>query len=263
MLTSNAIRILLVEDHWRMRESIKNGLSKYDSLQFVAEAENSQEAFAHLESKPVDLVIMDYQLTNESLWGVELTKEILKRFPNIKIIFWSVNIREVDIMSAMKVGAHGYLSKLETNEDLKLAIDKILHGESVWPGDLAAKVQMKRKLTPMKMRVVALLAQGKILKQIAYELLHDEYNNKIRKFGVQRVLNESGSFETYLMEKCQKSPRKDEKSGSLDKKTRWDSRKRTVEGYANSIKKWFGAKSLCMLGKKIIEEGRLEYRRVK
>ena len=111
------------------------------------------------------------------------------------------------------------------------------------------------------MRVVALLAQGKILKQIAYELLHDEYNNKIRKFGVQRVLNESGSFEAYLMERNEKSKKNDTKQEKTYK-TRWDSRKRTVEGYTNSIKKWFGAKSLCILGKKIVEEGRLEYRRI-
>lgn len=263
MLANNAIRILLVEDHWRMRESIKSGLSKYKSLQFVAEAENSQEALIHLESEPIDLIIMDYQLTNESLWGVELTKEILKKFPDIKIIFWSVNVREVDIISAMKVGAHGYLSKLETNTKLKEAIDTVLQSGVVWPSDLSTQIRKKKKLSPMKMRVVALLAQGKIFKQIAYELLHDEYDNKIRKFGIQRVLKESGSFEAYLMEKCQKPAGRDEKNGNLDKKTRWDSRKRTVEGHANSIKKWFGAKSLCMLGKKIIEEGRLEYRRVK
>ncbi|UJP06664.1 MAG: hypothetical protein LZF84_06265, partial [Nitrosomonas sp.] len=65
----------------------------------------------------------------------------------------------------------------------------------------------------------------------------------------------------YIMQKCTFSKIGGEK---LEKrsKTRLDSRKRTVEGYATTIKKWFGAKSLCMLGKKIIQEGRLEYRRI-
>lgn len=261
MSAENLTRILLVEDHWRMRESIRSGLSTYENLQFVAEAENSCQAFKHLESKYIDLVIMDYQLTNDSLWGIELTKEILEKYPGIKIIFWSVNTREVDMISAMKIGAHGYLSKEEADGAVKKAIDKVMQGGTIWPSDLESRIEKKKKLSPMKMKVTELLFQGKGYKQIAYDLLACEYDKKIKKLGIDRVLKEFGSFEKYIMQKCTYSQRNDKKQEECSK-TRWDSRKRTVESYAKPIKKWFGAKSLCMLGRKIIEEGRLEYRRI-
>ncbi len=261
MSAENLIRILLVEDHWRMRQSIKSGLSTYENLQFVAEAENSCQAFNCLESNYIDLVIMDYQLSNDSLWGIELTKEILKRYPGIRIIFWSVNTREVDIISAMEVGAQGYLSKVETDDEVKKAIDTIMQGGTVWPFDLESRIEKRKKLSPMKMRVTELLFQGKGYKQIAYDLLACEYDKKIKRLGIDCVLKESGSFEKYIMQKCIHPQRNDEKQEKCSK-TRWDSRKRTVESYAKPIKKWFGAKSLCMLGRKIIEEGRLEYRRI-
>lgn len=261
MSAKNSIRVLLVEDHWRMRESIKSGLSMYENLQFVAEAENSYQALKCVRSNYIDLIIMDYQLTNDSLWGIELTKEILKKHPRIKIIFWSVNTREIDMISAMKVGAQGYLSKEETDGEVKKAIDTVMRGGAVWPFDLKSRIERKKKLSPMEMKVTELLFQGKGYKQIAYDLLVCEYDKKIKKFGIGRVLKEFGSFEKYIMQKCTRSHGNDEKQEKCGK-TRWDSRKRTVESYAKPIKEWFGAKSLCMLGRKIIEEGRLEYRRI-
>lgn len=261
MSSENITKILLVEDYWLIRKSIKSGLNKYGSLRFVAEAENSYQALERLESMSIDLIIMDYQLTDDSLWGVELTKEILKKYPKVKIIFWSIHTREVDVISAMKVGAHGYLSKQRTDDEIKVAIDKVMRGEAVWPVDLESKIQKRKGLSPMKMKVIGLLSQGMGYKQIAYDLLIEEYNKKINRFGVDRVLEEFGTFDKYIMQKCTFSKIGVEK---LEKrsKTRLDSRKRTVEGYATTIKKWFGAKSLCMLGKKIIQEGRLEYRRI-
>lgn len=258
MTLENITKILLVEDYWLMRKSIRNGLSVYENLQLVAEAENSYQALEHLESISIDLIIMDYQLANDSLWGVELTKEILKKHPKIKIIFWSIHTREVDVISAMKVGAHGYLSKQRTDDEIKVAIDKVMQGGTAWPFDLESKIQKKKGLSPMKMKVIELLSQGMGYKQIAYDLLIEEYNKKISRFGVDRVLEEFGTSDKYIMQKCTCSQR----NGEERSKTRLDSRKRTVEGYATTIKKWFGAKSLCMLGKKIIEEGRLEYRRI-
>ncbi len=261
MSLENITKILLVEDYWLIRKGIKDGLGENGNLRIVAEAENSHQAFEHLRSMSIDLIIMDYRLNDNSLWGVELTKEILKKYPKIKIIFWSIYTREVDVISAMKVGAHGYLSKQRTDSEIKEAIDKVMKGETTWPIDLEGEIHKKKGLSPMKMKVIELLLQGMGYKQIAYNLLIDEYNKKIINLGECRVLEEFGTSDKYIMQKCTFSRKNGEK---LEKrsKIRLDSRRRTVEGYATSIKKWFGAKSLCMLGKKIIEEGRLEYRRI-
>ncbi|UJP04870.1 MAG: response regulator transcription factor [Nitrosomonas sp.] len=261
MPAEKVINIMLVEDHWLVRESIRNGLSKYGNIRFVAEAENGDQVFKHLKTKAVDLILMDYQLPDYSLWGIELSKKILKQFPQIKIILWSIHTREEDIISAMRVGCHGYLSKQKTNDEIKNAIDKVMHGEKIWPLDLVNQIEQKR-LSPMKMKVTALLVQGKCYKQIAYDLLKEEYSKKISRLGAEHVLREFGSFEKYIMQPGNRTHSQHHHRENL-KKSRWESRKRTVEGYATAIKKWFGAKSLCMLGWKIFEKGRLEYRRTK
>ena len=95
--TINTIKFLLVEDDWRLRDSLLHGLAKNPKLRCVATADSGQQALVHLRTQEIDLVIMDYALNDHGLWGVELTRDIHKQFPEIKILFWSAHIREVDL----------------------------------------------------------------------------------------------------------------------------------------------------------------------
>ena len=61
------IKILLIENEWRMRKSLQEGLAADANLQIAAIAENGREALGYLKSQAIDLVIMDYELDDHGL----------------------------------------------------------------------------------------------------------------------------------------------------------------------------------------------------
>lgn len=174
-------KILLVEDTEWMGETLINNLQKIDqNLQFAPVAENGRQALETLRASgsEVNLVIMDYKLGERSRWGVELTKDIVKEFPEMKIIFWSTHINKIDLINAKNAGAHGYMPKETTFKDVKDAIDRVMRGEEAWLTENSGKKPIEEELTPMEIKVLTLRASGKSDKQIATFLLEKEFNKK-------------------------------------------------------------------------------------
>lgn len=220
------IKILLIEDNPRMQESLRNGLQGIDSnLQFVAETGNGKKAFEILRATKIDLVIMDYELEKESRWGAELTKDIIKQFTDIKIIFWSVNTRPVDVEKAKAAGAHGYIPKESTDIQIKVAIDKVMDDEEVWLDTNPRLKLTKPELAPKEREVMRQLAKGKSNQQIAIVLLREEFLDSTK--------NEVGFADKY------KNKTIDEYMDEIPDKaefTRFESRTKTVERHLVNIK---------------------------
>lgn len=238
------IKILLIEDNQRMQKSLKNGLQGIDSnLQFVAETGNGKKAFEILQITKIDLVIMDYELEKESRWGVELTKDIVKQFPDIKIIFWSVNTRPVDVEKAKAAGAHGYVTKESTDIEVKIAIDKVMHGEESWLDKNLRLELTKPELTEKEIKVMRQLAKGKSNKQIASALLREEFLGKIEQ--EEELADKYKTIDEYMDE----IP--DEAEAEA---TRFESRTKTVETHLVNIKPKYNGPSRGELIKKAIEE---------
>lgn len=213
------IKILLIEDNPRMQESLKNGLQGIDSnLQFVAETGNGKKAFEILQVTQIDLVIMDYELEKESRWGVELTKDIVKQFPDIKIIFWSVNTRPVDVERAKAAGAHGYVPKESTDNKVKIAIDKVMRGEESW-----LDTNPRLKLTVTEIKVMEQLAKGKTNQQVAIALLREKFLHKTKH--TVEFADKYKTIDKYMDE-----------VDKLTKKTRLESHTKTVEAHKVNIK---------------------------
>lgn len=116
------IKILLIEDDWMHRKSLRELQVIDPRLQIVAEAENDRQALNYLETNSIDLVIMDYQLKGSKRWGVELTEFIRTHYPTIKVIFCSANIRSVDRKAAYEAGACGYIPKEDSIQEIKQQI---------------------------------------------------------------------------------------------------------------------------------------------
>lgn len=246
-LPVNTIQFLLVEDDWRLRDSLLNGLAENPKLFCVATTDSGQQALAHLETHEIDLVIMDYALKDHGLWGVELTREIHKRFPEIKILFWSAHIREVDLEQAKEAGAHGYVSKDKSDQDVIDAIHRIMHGEQVWvtdeskvPGVHAAT----KRLTPKEIKVMELLAEGKQNAQIAYSLLEIDHREMVENFGMDYVTQKYGDLWNFIDEEKLKA------------------RTRTVERHFDNIREKLCIRNRSDLFRLALNEyGKLEIRR--
>lgn len=243
----NTIKFLLVEDDWRLRDSLLHGLAKDPKLQCVATTDSGQQALEHLRTEAIDLIIMDYALNDHGLWGVELTREIHKEFPEKKVMFWSAHIREVDLEQAKEAGANGYVPKDKSDQDVMDAIYRIMRGEHIWITDQLKVLNINggnRKLTETEVKIMELLAEGKSNTQIAYSLLEIEYRRMIEDHGSEYVITSYGNQTDFIdLEKLK-------------------SRTRTVERHFDNIREKLTIRNRNDLFRQAFDEyGKLENRR--
>jgi DNA-binding NarL/FixJ family response regulator len=122
------LRILLGEDHTLVRHGVRRILEHQPDWAVVGEAGDGREAVRlALELQP-DLAILDVAMP--LLNGVEVTRQIVRRVPGIRILALSVYSDEAYVTQALKAGAHGYLLKDSADKDLINAVKSIMAGNS-------------------------------------------------------------------------------------------------------------------------------------
>lgn len=122
-----SIRILVVEDHKIVRESLRSILEKEPDFEVVAEAENGSEAIARAAEFQVDLVLMD--LTLPDMNGMEATRRIVAELPEVRVIALTMHSDKRFITESLKAGAKGYLVKGSETSELLEAIRTVANGD--------------------------------------------------------------------------------------------------------------------------------------
>ncbi len=132
------MRILIVDDHPVIRDGIRTMLENASSERtayHLTEAGNSVETFNALENQSFDVIIMDYQLADTN--GGDLTKEILSRYPKLRILALS-NYDELSFAQHMlQCGGHGYVLKNVDVRELSEAINTVMQGRLYFATHLA------------------------------------------------------------------------------------------------------------------------------
>ncbi len=113
-------KIVLIDDHVLFREGVKRILDFEDSFEVVAEGNDGEEALALVEKHKPDVVLMDINMPHIN--GVQATKKLFSRYPDVKIIILSIHDDENYVTHALKSGAQGYLLKEMDSEALIDAI---------------------------------------------------------------------------------------------------------------------------------------------
>lgn len=130
----NKIRLIVVEDHKILLESISLLLSTIDNLELVGKASNGRDALNLIEKNEVDIVLTDIGMPVMN--GIELTIKIKIFNPKIKVIMLSVSEEGETIKDALRSGASGYIFKSAEKEELELAINTV-YSEKKYYNDLA------------------------------------------------------------------------------------------------------------------------------
>lgn len=128
--------ILLVDDHPMVRAGIKSLLSGNPLIREVEEAEDADECFQKIEKNNYDLIIMDIKMPKKS--GIDVTKEILKKYPSEKILAISMYDEQNFIVKMLQAGAKGYLLKNSSKEELIKAIQTIMEGENYFSSEVSS-----------------------------------------------------------------------------------------------------------------------------
>ncbi len=120
------IRVLLVDDHAMVRQGLRAMLEGYEDVQVVGEAVDGQEAVRLTEQLRPGIVVMDINMPKMN--GIEATREITTRYPNVIVIGLSVNAGDDNHRAMTSAGAVTLLTKEAAVEQLYETMLSILKG---------------------------------------------------------------------------------------------------------------------------------------
>ena len=178
------IRILIAEDHAIVRQSVKIMLEMEPEFIVVGEAEDGEQALKLAEKVDPDLVLMDIRM--EGMDGVEATRKLRERLPSIGVLILTGFGDDAILLQAVEAGAHGFLLKDASADELKKAILRVVSGESHMTPSLLRKLldelavrevshqPAHADLTPREREVLEALARGMSNEEIAGELVISE-----------------------------------------------------------------------------------------
>lgn len=189
-------RIIIVDDHPLFRSALRQTLAGGDPSISVEEAGDLSELSAALDAdRDCDLVLLDLNMPGtRGFSGLLLLRA---QYPEIPVMIVSAVEDGNTIRRAFELGASGYLHKSVGPADIRRAIETVLSGEVYVPEGMeipaedAQSALMRRlaTLTPQQVRVLMMLSDGLMNKQIAYELSISEATVKAHVSAILQKLD--------------------------------------------------------------------------
>ena len=177
---SDAIRVLIVDDHAVVREGLRNFLELQDGIVVVGEAGDGVEALAAAELVRPDVVLMD--LVMPRLGGVGAMRRLRACASEVRVVVLTSFLEDEHLLPAMQAGAAGYLLKNAEPAELARAIRAAHAGKAIIDPTVAARLVAaiadgttppradETRLTRREREVLELIVGGRSNKRIAFEL---------------------------------------------------------------------------------------------
>lgn len=190
-------RVLIVDDQLLFRAGLAGLLETDGRVEVVGQAADGGEALHLVEEVSPDVVLMDLKMG--AMDGVEATRLITARHPEVKVVIVSGFGADSHVIDALRAGAAGFLLKDSRIDSIISSILTVAGGESVMTQTIARRVlqmlavdskQFYDGLTDREVEILRLLAQGLANKQIAYRLrvsdktIRNHISNVYRKLGI-------------------------------------------------------------------------------
>ncbi len=141
---TQAIRVLIVDDHPLLLDGLVATLSADDELEVVGTAGDAQAAVRAARDTGPDLVLLDVGMPGG---GIEAARQIVLASPAIQVVMLTSSENEDDLLAAMEAGARGYVLKGVSGRDLR-AILKSVHAGEVYVAPGLAYVMIKGLTKP-------------------------------------------------------------------------------------------------------------------
>jgi two-component system response regulator DevR len=193
-------RIVLVDDHEVVRLGLKALLERHPHFEVVGEAGSAKEALEQVGKLLPYVVLMDIRLPGSS--GIEACEEILKNYPDVRVIMLTSYAEDDMLFSAIRAGASGYVLKQIGADDLMRAIEAVGRGEALLDPAVTQRVfqEVRRavkeeeasafaNLSQQEKHVLLLVSEGRTNREIAKGLFLGE--GTVRNY-VSSILSKLG-----------------------------------------------------------------------
>ncbi len=175
-------KVLLVDDRPVARLGLAELLSEHGGYSIVGESDGAPEVLDRVAELRPDVVILDISIRHGD--GVELIKRLLARFPDLKILIFSMRDERYFAHRCLEAGAQGYVSKKARPEELVTALGRVLTGEIALSGFMEQRLLQHvvgrrpplasggeiDELSDRELEVFALLGEGMTTREIASDL---------------------------------------------------------------------------------------------
>jgi DNA-binding NarL/FixJ family response regulator len=195
-----AVEIVIADDHPLVRGALRQAVAGAIPEALIKETGDLEQLSRELEANPdTDLVVLD--LSMPGMRGFSGLFYLRAQYPNVPIVVVSANEDRGVMRRCIEIGAAGFIPKTTEMDEMRAAIRTIIAGATWVPQDVElsatadkATVDIVRRLgslTPQQMRVLMMVSEGLLNKQIAYELSVSEATVKahvsaiLQKLGVE------------------------------------------------------------------------------
>jgi len=176
-----SIRIILADDHAIVRHGLNKLIQQQEDMEVIAQVADGRSTVELTRELSPDMVIMDIGMPD--LNGIDATGQIIREFPQVKVIGLSMHSGKKFVIEMLKAGASGYLLKDCALEELTTAIKAVASGKTYLSPSITDVVvenyvrhsQKKESsafslLSQREREVLQLMAEGKTTKQIGLKL---------------------------------------------------------------------------------------------
>lgn len=201
------INILIVDDHEIVRHGLRQLLETEPGYRVIGEVSSGLECMDLLESAAPDVIFMDVRMPGIS--GIEATRLISAKYPDIKIIILTIHDDEQLVSHAIQAGAKGFILKKISRDELIKVVREVAENRAYLDPQVTAPVfkhlrqkktapahnQPDIQLTKRELEVMQALFQGKKDRLIAEDLYISEHTVRSHIKNIYRKLKVSSRMQ--------------------------------------------------------------------
>ena len=200
--------ILIADDHPLFREALRGAVQRILPDASLCEADSVDALYGLVEANPdTDLLLMDLNMPGAH--GFSALVHLRALHPQLPVVVVSAREEPAVMRRALDHGALGFIPKSADSETIGIAVGQVLDGERWAPAAAASAPAMDRdeeavarrlrELTPQQFRVLQMLGEGRLNKQIAWDLGVSEATIKAHVTAVLRKLGVNNRTQAVLM----------------------------------------------------------------
>ncbi len=203
------MKVILADDHQFILESLEILLSTMPDYEVVETCNNGKEVLAALEiHSDIDIVMTDYNMPEMN--GIELTFQVRKHFPEIKVLLLTVSEDSKTIQEAFKAGVSGYVMKKAGKDEFQKALNVISSGQKYYSESVVFELLNRDKhiselvndnfeeklsnLSDREIEIIILIAKELSSNEIAEKLflspatIETHRHNILKKLGIKNSI---------------------------------------------------------------------------